>query len=183
MVQTVRRTTGVPQLLNTVAHVPVVQVELDYWCRREGDSRDLTAAAVEKSLAPGGPGSSPWWSWADGWIFLGPVHRYRAGGRIHRDTAPIIRCLIVGVPGQTRSSYTVSEPQPPQPPQPTTPPSHHHYLHHHHHNHNHRGVASSVAWSEHWVSFLLELVDSYLARLVGICPSHVILGGITVPMG
>ena len=35
--------------------VPVVQVELVSWCRREGDSRDLTAAAVEKSLAPGGP--------------------------------------------------------------------------------------------------------------------------------
>ena len=29
MVQTARRTTGVPQLLNTVAHVPVVQVELE----------------------------------------------------------------------------------------------------------------------------------------------------------
>ena len=24
--------------------------------------------------------------------FRGPVHRYRAGGRVHRDTAPIIRC-------------------------------------------------------------------------------------------
>ena len=86
-VQTVRRTIDVPQLLNTVAHVPVVQVELDYWYRREGDSRDLTAAAVEKSLAPGGSGSSPWWSWFDGWIFHGPAHRYRAGGRVHRDTA------------------------------------------------------------------------------------------------
>ena len=43
-----------------VVDVPVVQVVLDSWCRREGDSRDLTAAAVEKSLAPGGPGSSPW---------------------------------------------------------------------------------------------------------------------------
>ena len=69
MVQTARRTTGVPQLLNTVAHVPVVQVELVYWCRREGDSRDLTAASVEKSLAPGGSGSFSWWSWVDGWIF------------------------------------------------------------------------------------------------------------------
>ena len=37
-----------------VVDVPVVQVVLDFWCRREGDSRDLTAAAVEKSLAPGG---------------------------------------------------------------------------------------------------------------------------------
>ena len=35
MVQTVRRTIRIPQLLNTVAHVPVVQVELDSWCRRE----------------------------------------------------------------------------------------------------------------------------------------------------
>ena len=26
-------------------------------------------------------------------IFLGPVHRYRARGRVHRDTAPIIRCM------------------------------------------------------------------------------------------
>ena len=42
-----------------VVDVPVVQVELVSWCRREGDSRDLTAAAVEKSLAPGGSGSSP----------------------------------------------------------------------------------------------------------------------------
>ena len=69
VVQMVRRTIGVLQLPNTVAYVPVVQVELDYWCRREGDSRDLAAAAVEKSLAPGGSGSSPWWSWFDGWIF------------------------------------------------------------------------------------------------------------------
>ena len=69
MVQTVRRTIGIHQLLITVAHVPVVHVELDSCCRREGDSRDLTAAAVEKSLAPGGPGSSPWWSWVDGDFF------------------------------------------------------------------------------------------------------------------
>ena len=26
-------------------------------------------------------------------MFLGPVHRYRAGGRVHRDTAPTIRCI------------------------------------------------------------------------------------------
>ena len=39
MVQTFRRTIRIPQLLNTVAHVPVVQVELDSWCRRVGDSR------------------------------------------------------------------------------------------------------------------------------------------------
>ena len=45
--------------------VPVVQAELTSWCRREGDSRDLTAAAAEKSLAPYGPGSSPWWSWVE----------------------------------------------------------------------------------------------------------------------
>ena len=66
MVQTVRLTMDIPQLLNTVVDVPVVQCELVSWCRREGDSRDLTAAAVEKSLAPVGPGSSPWWSWVDG---------------------------------------------------------------------------------------------------------------------
>ena len=52
-----------------VVDVPVVQVELVSWCRREGDSRDLTAAAVEKSLAPGGSGSSPWWSWVEGDFF------------------------------------------------------------------------------------------------------------------
>ena len=60
MVQTCSFDHGHSQLQYTMADVPVVQVELDYWCRREGDSRDLTAAAVEKSLAPGGPGSSPW---------------------------------------------------------------------------------------------------------------------------
>ena len=27
---------------------------------------DLTAAAVEKSFSPGGPGSSPWWRWDEG---------------------------------------------------------------------------------------------------------------------
>ena len=27
-------------------------------------------------------------------LFLGPVHRYRAGGRVHRDTASIIRCTV-----------------------------------------------------------------------------------------
>ena len=26
-------------------------------------------------------------------FFKGPVHRYRAGGRVHRDTAPITRCI------------------------------------------------------------------------------------------
>ena len=29
-------------------------------------------------------------------FFKGPVHRYRAEGRVHRDTAPIIRCLTFG---------------------------------------------------------------------------------------
>ena len=27
-------------------------------------------------------------------IFLGPVHRWRAGGRVHRDTVTITRCTV-----------------------------------------------------------------------------------------
>ena len=59
--------------------VPVAQVVLDSWCRREGDSRDLTAASVEKSLSPGGPGSSPWWRWDEG-DFLGPCTQVQGRG-------------------------------------------------------------------------------------------------------
>ena len=69
MVQTVCRTFFLPQVQYMMADVPVVQVELVSWCRRQGDSRD--PAAVEKSLAPGGSGSSPRWRWDEG-DFLGP---------------------------------------------------------------------------------------------------------------
>ena len=58
------------------------------------------------------------------WALLGAAHH--PGDELMGSTGtrrPIIRCLTVGVPGQTRSSYTVSEPQPPQPPQqPPQPP-------------------------------------------------------------
>ena len=77
--------------------VPVVQIELFSWCRRSGDSRDLTVAL--------------WWSWADG-DFLGP------GGRVHRDTAPIIRCKTVVAYRQRHVIYTASGPPPPPPPPP-----------------------------------------------------------------
>ena len=75
------------ELLNMVAEVPVVQVELVSWCRREGDSRDLTAAAVEKSLAPGGSGSSPWWSWVDG-DFFKALHTGAGPGVVSTGTRP-----------------------------------------------------------------------------------------------
>ena len=32
---------------------------------------------------------------AELWVFFkSPVHRYRTGGRVHGDTAPIIRCIL-----------------------------------------------------------------------------------------
>ena len=62
MVQPVWRTIEIPQLLfDKVIDVPGVQVVQDSWCSRGGDSRDLTGAAVQKSLSPRGPDSSPWW--------------------------------------------------------------------------------------------------------------------------
>ena len=35
-----------------VVDVPLVQVVLDSWCRREGDSRDVTAASVKNRCLP-----------------------------------------------------------------------------------------------------------------------------------
>ena len=32
--------------------------------------------------------------WLGESFFKGPVHKYTAGGRVHRDTAPIIRCTV-----------------------------------------------------------------------------------------
>ena len=32
-----------------------------------------------------------------GGFFQGPVHRYRAGGPVHRDTAPTIRCMCASL--------------------------------------------------------------------------------------
>ena len=74
-VQTVRLTMDIP---SGSTRWPMSLLCTSSWITG-ADSRDLTAA--------------PWWSWVDGWIFWGPVHRYRAGGRVHRDTAPIIRCI------------------------------------------------------------------------------------------
>ena len=115
MVQTVRRTIGIQKLLNTVAHVPVVQVELDSWCRREGDSRISQLLLLRNrwlpvDLAPlrGGFGLKG--------IYQGPVHRYRAGGRVHRDTAPIMRCISCVVMDKHASLHTGP--------------------HHNHHNHH-----------------------------------------------
>ena len=65
----------------------LLQVVLDSWCRREGDSRDLTAAAVEKSLAPGGPGSSPWWRWDEGDV-LGPCTQVQGWGSCPQGHGP-----------------------------------------------------------------------------------------------
>ena len=53
-------------------------------------------------------------------IFKGLVHRYRAGGRVHRDTVPIIRCISCGVMDK---HFVVT--------------SCLHHNHHNHHNHNH----------------------------------------------
>ena len=59
-------------------------------------------------------------------VFFGPVHRYRAGGRVHRDTAPIIRCISAR--GRTDSLVLHTGP--------------HHNHHNHNHNHNHTNQAS-----------------------------------------
>ena len=39
-------------------------------------------------------------------MFKGPVHRYRAGGRVHRDTAPIIWCISCVVMDKHASLHT-----------------------------------------------------------------------------
>ena len=38
---------------------------------------------------------------SSGYFFKGPAHRCRAGGRVHRDTAPIIRCIYWRVSTKT----------------------------------------------------------------------------------
>ena len=51
------------------------------------------------------------------WDFLrAPVHWYRAGGRVHRDTASHnkVHCAVIST--ETCPATQVSEPQPPQPP-------------------------------------------------------------------
>ena len=74
----------------------------------------------------------------------GPCTRVK-GGRVHRDTAPIIRCARLWWPiARDLSSTSVSEPQPPQPqsqPQPTTTNTHHT---HHTHNGFPRGVLLDI---------------------------------------
>ena len=73
-------------------------------------------------------------------FFLGPVHRYRAGGRVHRDTVPIVRCIycwvwkntLVKLHVRTTTTTLPSPPTPPllpsplplpTPPHPPPPPS------------------------------------------------------------
>ena len=56
-------------------------------------------------------------SWNDGWIFLGPAHRCRAVGCVHRDTAPIIRYILCAHIDRDMCATHWSAPQPPQPPQ------------------------------------------------------------------
>ena len=53
--------------------VPVVQIELFSWCRRSGDSRDLTVAL--------------WWSWVDG-DFLGPCTQVQGRGSCPQKHGP-----------------------------------------------------------------------------------------------
>ena len=56
---------------------------------------------------------------AAGKTFQGSVHRYRAGGRVHRDTAPTIRCFVMWF-GQTHIINILSEPPTTHHPPPTT---------------------------------------------------------------
>ena len=49
-----------------------------------------------------------------GGFFLGPVHWFRAGGRVYRDTAPIIRCISCGVMDKHFFVCFLSAPQTPQ---------------------------------------------------------------------
>ena len=55
------------------------------------------------------------------WGFLGACTHLQVGGRVHRDTAPIIRCLTVWRHGETLRHNHTSEPPPP-PPHLFTPP-------------------------------------------------------------
>ena len=48
-----------------------------------------------------------------GLIFWGPVHRYRAGSSVHRDTAPIIRCISCSGIDKDISATLRSAPPPP----------------------------------------------------------------------
>ena len=72
-------------------------------------------AAVEKSLAPGGPGSSPWWNWVEGLIFLGPCTQVQGPGVVSTGTRPPqLGALCVHI-DRDMSATQVSEPPSPPP--------------------------------------------------------------------
>ena len=82
-------------------------------CRRGEDSCAPTVAPAGKLVA-----CSSELRWV---FFKGPVHRYKAGSRVHRDTAPIVRCKQL-LCMDTHISSITSAPQPQQPPQPPQRP-------------------------------------------------------------
>ena len=82
----------IPQLLDAVPDVPVVRVV-----------QVLTGVVVEEtvelprlhSLRNSSSGSAHHHvDELTGCIFMCPAHRCRAGGCVHRDTAPIISCIL-----------------------------------------------------------------------------------------
>ena len=111
MVQTVRLTMDIPQLLNTVADVPVVlscSSRVQTWRRQLSShscsplnsglvvacplcatDRCRVVRSAENCVCPAVAAL-----WLGESFFKGPVHKYTAGGRVHRDTAPIIRCTV-----------------------------------------------------------------------------------------
>ena len=64
-------------------------------------------------------------------FFQGPVHRYRAGDRVRRDTATMIRCIL----SVYRQGSSVNDPR----------PHHNHHNHHNHHHHNHLWLCEAEA--------------------------------------
>ena len=124
---------SLPQLLNTVADVPVVpfiagrhlpcrDAEVDpHGLVDHGDSAFAGGHGDRRPCCAGGASSTGAVVEMTGeltqlraarelrWgFFRGPVHRYRAGGRVHRDTAPIIRCRTVVAYRQRHVIYIAS---------------------------------------------------------------------------
>ena len=76
--------------------------------------------------------------------FEGPAHRCRAGGRVHRDTASIIRCISFVVMVKHASLHT-------------GPHHHNHHDHNNHHNFGSRFVNTLLLVAISWLSPAVDL--------------------------
>ena len=73
------------RILDLVVHTPVVCNDSRPWSMSSCSSSTLVGVAVVPQRQVPAVGLD---SWMWGRFFFGPAHRCRAGGRVHRDTAP-----------------------------------------------------------------------------------------------